>query len=359
MRVRRFFVALVLGVGLCLGPAAGWSADLAGETIQWVVPFKEGGGTDKWARFYAPLLSEALPGQPNVAVINISGGGSTTGANRFARRAGADGLMILGASGSTQFPFLLGDRRVRYDYDDWHVLLGSPSGGVVYVPGDMDVRGGEDIVRLRGRIWVYGSQGATSLDMIPLLAFEMLGLFVKPVFGMKGRSAGRLAFLRGDTTVDFQVTSVYRKSVAPLVAEGRVTPLFSFGALNEKGEFVRDPALPHLPHFAEFYEEAYGKPPSGAAWRAFRTLFAAGFSAQKMVLIPKSTPEALVESYRDAFARIVGAPDFAARGARVLGDYPQLVAGEAEAMKKTATTIEENSRNWVRNWLANRYDARF
>ena len=40
--------------------------DFAGETIEWTVPFGVGGGTDVWARFFAPQLSQALPGKPTV-----------------------------------------------------------------------------------------------------------------------------------------------------------------------------------------------------------------------------------------------------------------------------------------------------
>ena len=33
----------------------------AGKTIEWVIPFKEGGGGDTWARFNAPFLARYLP----------------------------------------------------------------------------------------------------------------------------------------------------------------------------------------------------------------------------------------------------------------------------------------------------------
>jgi hypothetical protein len=61
-------------------------------TIEWVIPFAEGGGSDVWARFMAPFLSKHLPGRPNVIIRNVPGGGSITGTNDFyaaraARRA--------------------------------------------------------------------------------------------------------------------------------------------------------------------------------------------------------------------------------------------------------------------------------
>jgi N-formylglutamate deformylase len=38
------------------------NVDFSGQTIEWVIPFGEGGGIDVWARFFAPYLSRHLPG---------------------------------------------------------------------------------------------------------------------------------------------------------------------------------------------------------------------------------------------------------------------------------------------------------
>ena len=65
---------------LAVAPAAR-AADFAGKTIEWVIPFSVGGGSDVWARFFAPLLAEQLPGRPTVVVKNVPGGGSITGSS--------------------------------------------------------------------------------------------------------------------------------------------------------------------------------------------------------------------------------------------------------------------------------------
>ena len=51
--------------------------DMSGKTIEWTIPFSETGGSAKWANFFAPLLSEALPGNPSVVVKFMPGAGST------------------------------------------------------------------------------------------------------------------------------------------------------------------------------------------------------------------------------------------------------------------------------------------
>lgn len=336
-----------------------FAADFSGRTIEWVIPFKEGGGSDKWARFYAPLLAQELPGKPNVVVKNVPGGGSTTGANQFAARAKPDGLTIFGTSGSTQFPFLLKDKRVKYDYADWNVVLGTPTGGVVYVPASMGVSGAGDFAKLKSQDLKYGSQGATSLDLIPLLAFEILGLDVKAVFGMKGRGAGRLAFERGETNIDYQTSSSYLKNVVPMVESGDAVPLFSYGSLDADGNLTRDPTFPDLPHFAEFYQQVHGKSPSGSAFEAWKTFFAAGFPAQKMVFLPKGTSPDIIAAYADAFSRVISAPDFAAKSAKRLGVYQQATGAQAEKLKQIATSVDPQSRQWVQSWLTEKYGVKF
>lgn len=52
--------------------AGSHSVDLSGKTIEFVIPFSESGGSAKWANFYAPLLSEDLPGNPTVVVSHNS-----------------------------------------------------------------------------------------------------------------------------------------------------------------------------------------------------------------------------------------------------------------------------------------------
>ena len=359
MKVTKILLTLGLAIGIFLNIAIAKEVNFEGETVEWIVPFKAGGGSDKWSRFYAPLLSQALPGQPVVVIKNMPGGGSTKGANFFAKRASTDGLTILGTSGSTQFPFLLDDRRVRYDYKDWKVVLGTPTGGVVYISSKLGINNLDDIDKLKGIELKYGSQGATSLDLIPLLAFDILGLNVKAVFGMKGRKSGRLAFLRGETNIDYQTSASYLKNVVPTIKEGKTIPLFSWGTLDNKGQLQRDPTFPNLPHFGEVYEKVYGKAPSGEAFNAWKTFFAAGFSAQKMVFLPKNTSQDIIDTYSKAFTKVIKAADFKEKSKDLLGIYTQTTGKDAQDLKQIATNVNLKDKQWIKNWLSEKYNIKF
>lgn len=335
-----------------------FSADFSGKTIEWIIPFKEGGGSGKWARFYAPWFSEKLEGNPNVVPKYIPGAGSTKGANQFAQRTKADGLTILGTSGSTQFPYLLGDKRVKYEYNDWNLVLVSGTGGVVYVRPELGVKSADDFKTLQIKKLSYGSQGATSLDLVPLLAFELLGLNVKTIFGMKGRSEGRLAFERGELNIDYQTSSAYLSKSIPLVEAGQAVPLFSWGSLDAKGNIQRDPTFPELPSFPEFYKLAHGEVPKGPAFDAWKAFFVAGFSAQKMIFLPKGTPSDIIETYRAAANAVIADADFPEKSKKSLGIYPQLTGEAAQIAKKSATQVPSKAKQWVKDWLERKYQVK-
>lgn len=283
MRIIKTLVTSGLALGMLLSASNAKEVSFEGETIEFIMPYNAGGGTDQWGRFYAPLLSQALPGKPNIIIKNMPGGGSTKGANYFAERASKDGLTIFASSASTQIPFLLGDDRIKYDFKDWYAVLSSPTGGVVYVSDSLGIKDINDIDKLKNSELVFGSQGPTSMDLIPLLAFDLLELNVHPVFGMKGRKEGRLAFLRGETNIDFQTSSAYLKEVVPALTKGKSIPLFAWGILDDDGNFQRDPSFPELPHFAEVYEKFTGKSLNEESFKAWKTLFTASFPSQKML----------------------------------------------------------------------------
>lgn len=352
------FCGLVITAVLVLGyPAFNASAaDLKGKTVSWTIPFSEGGGSGRWARFVEPFLRKHTGA--DIRLKFVPGGGSTKGANLYASRAKPTGLELFGTSGSTQFPFLLGDKRVKYDYNKWRPLLAYATGGVVYISPKLGAKTAAELVGKNPAL-TYGSQGATSLDLVPLLAFEMLGLNVKAVFGMKGRSGGRKAFMTGETSIDYQTSAAYLSKVTPLVKEGSAVPIMSWGALDDKGNLIRDPNFPDLPHFAEVYEQVKGKKPSGTWFDAWKAFFTAGFPAQKFVVVPKETPEDVVKVYEAAFNKMLADSEYLATKDKKIGTYDQVTGAAADLRFKAATNVPPEAREWVRNWLTTKYNVKF
>lgn len=356
---RRTLVQAAVASALAVAfPLAAQAADFRGKTIDFVIPFPVAGGSDVWARFYAPYMTKYLPGNPTVVVKNVPGGGSTRGANEFAERARPDGLTLLGTSGSTQFPYLLGDTRVRYEYKDWKVVLASPTGGVVFVNANLGAKSAADIAVLKKARLIYGSEGATSLSLVPMLSFRQLDLPVQYVFGMKSRGDARLAFERGESNIDYQTSAAYLASVVPLVNAGKAVPLFTFGVLDDAGRLARDPTFPDLPHVGEVVGRAGGKT-VGLEWDTLVAFITAGFAAQKFVVLPKGTPNDIVAAYSEAFRKMQADPEFKASKDKILGEYPQATGKAAETIYRVATEVSPASKFWVREHLTMNYSAKF
>ncbi|KUF11143.1 hypothetical protein [Pseudoponticoccus marisrubri] len=330
--------------------------DMSGKTVEWVIPFSESGGSARWANFYAPLLSEQLPGNPTVVVRYRPGAGSTAGANWFQEQDTADGTLVFGTSGSTQFPYLLGDPRVRYEYNDWQVVLASGVGGVAYLPPDLaGMMDGLDATPLQDTDFLWGSQGATRLDLVANLAWKMLGMTVDPIFGIEGRGDGRLMFERGEANIDYQTSPAYLRSVVPMVEDGLAVPMMTWGALDDDGNIVRDPTFPDIPTFKEVCEATPACETEGDAWDAWKAFFIAGFPAQKMVFLPATADADVVATFDKAFKDVIAQPDFAEKAATTLGIYPQMTGQAAENAKSLATEVPDSAKAFVVDWLQEAY----
>ena len=346
---RELLVASSATLAVCLVAGAATpataAADFAGKTIEYVIPFSPGGGSDAWARFNMPFLSKYLPGKPTMVIRNVPGGGSTTGANQFAAQAKPDGLTILGTSASTQFPALLGDPRAKYDYIDFRLILAAPTG-----QGSRQAQGPAALLWQPGR------------DLARPRADRRLPR-ARPRREARVRHEGtqrRTAGLeRGEATIDYQTTGAYLKSSIPLVKNGQAVPLFSWGATNEKGEIVRDPNFPELPHIGEAIEMATGKKPAGLEWDVLKAFVLAGFGAQKLLLLPKGTSDEIVEAYREAVRKMRKDPDYQKGRMVAIGEYEQLTDGPGEALMKQGTTIAPEARAWIRDHLTKNYNVKF
>jgi tripartite-type tricarboxylate transporter receptor subunit TctC len=355
-------IVAAMALGACSAPQQGGSpaADTEGPvelptSVTMTVPFSAGGGTDTWARVIAPYLQGHLEGEPNVVVENVEGGGSITGANQFVREGATDGSNILVSSGSTYLPQLLNEAAVEYDFSQMLPLVLNGTGGVVYAAPSTGIESSADLAGFEGEL-KYGGISATGLDLVTLLAMDVLGVEMDATFGFEGRGPARLAFERGEVNLDYQTTSAYNTQVQPTVAEGGAVPLFSFGVM-EDGEIVRDPALPDLPTVEEVYEELNGEAPSGEAYDAYRAALVAGYFYQKGIWAAKDTPQGIVDAYRAAAAEVAEDEEFLAQAEEVLGGYPLIPGEEAQDALLEAFQIDDDVRQYMLDLLAEKYDT--
>jgi hypothetical protein len=185
----------------------------------------------------------------------------------------------------------------------------------------------------------------------------MLGMDVEPIFGVKGRADGRLMFERGYVNIDYQTSSSFLSKVKPLVEKGEAVPIMTWGALDKLGSIVRDPNFPDIPTFREVYVEIHGKEPSGDDWNAWKAFFIAGFSAQKMVVMNKTTSPEIIDVFSEAFKKIINQENFIEISESYLGVYHQSTGADARRFKEIATQIDPTAITWIKDWLKLSYDV--
>ncbi|MFB3816835.1 MAG: Bug family tripartite tricarboxylate transporter substrate binding protein [Candidatus Methylomirabilales bacterium] len=350
--------AIVLGCLLVLagsvGPAAGAADFYAGKSIEVIVPFKEGGGTDVWMRVVAPYLQKHIAGNPKIVIKNIPGGESIHGVNQYVLRSKADGLNMVATSATNYFHALLGVKAVQYDFTKLKPLLVNPAGGAIYASPSLGVKSPADLPRAKEKL-VYAGISATGQDLVTLVAFEVLGIELKAVLGYEGRGPARLAFERGESNIDYQTTPGYLSNVVPLVKEGKAVPLMSFGMEDEKGVINRDEAFPDLPTVGEVYEQIHKKKPSGAAWDAYKSLNAASFSIQKILWVKPEAPPESMKAVLDAVDRLQKDKEFLQKADKVLGGYPALRGDRLEATIHRIFQLPPEARKYLLDLLEKKY----
>lgn len=355
------FIAIIsiLLLSACsqLGSGSSDDAYYEGKTIELLVPFGTGGGTDVFARYIDPYLNKYVEGNPSIQTVNVPGGESITGANEFELSRRHDGYTLLVTSASTHTPYFLGDPAVKYDLKKLKPIIGLPTGGVVYVHPDTGITGPENIHDSEVDL-IYAGISATGLDLVTLLAFEVLEMDVQAVLGYEGRGPSRVAFEQGESNIDYQTTIAYLTNVVPLVEDGEAIPLFSLGQLDADGDVIRDPAFPDIPSIKEFYEEAFGIEPSGEAWEAYKSFLGSSYTIQKVIWTHDDAPEEALIALRAAAEKIVEDEEFLEKGEEVLGGYEPYTGEELENVVNAMLDTDEAIIQWVKEFLEEKYDVK-
>jgi hypothetical protein len=169
-----------LSLGLVAGPGLGRASSGAvfedGVTVLSSGP--NYGYVAGWAKLLAPHLLDGLPGDVNSSFDAMGGPDGVTVGNAFGARMDPDGSTIMFAPGAAMIAWLEGDSRVKYDPAQWiPVLLG-------VTPAVLVARGSVSLAPGRTRPLRIGATNPLGPELAALLALDLLGVPVVPVYGM-------------------------------------------------------------------------------------------------------------------------------------------------------------------------------
>jgi hypothetical protein len=154
--------------------------------------------------------------------------------------------------------------------------------------------------------------------------------------------------------------NAYLASVVPLVKSGVATPLFSFGVWDaKKKQLVRDTSVPDIPHFGEVYEGVFGKKPSGTAWKVLLATMNSVVMSNKIMILPAGTPKDIAETWHTVCEKIINDEKFKKEKIHQIGDYDIPLRDDAKQNLEVGTTLDDESREWMRNFLIKEYNIKW
>ncbi len=257
-------------------------------SVQFIVPWAEGGGTDRIARMVAGLLEKEL-GQP-VTVVNRTGGGGMLGHSAGATAApdGQTVTMVTVELVMIHWTDLTPLRQVPTYKDFTPVALLNIDPAGVQVAAMSEWKTLRDLLgRVKsnpGKIWAAGAPKGGIWDLARAGMLKTAGM---PVDAMPFvPSMGAAAALQELVAGRVQVVTASLVEGRPLIDAGKVRAL---ATMAEK----RDPAFPNVPTLKEL-----GLDWSIGTWRG--------------IALPKGTSPDIVAVYEKAIGKIVKSKEFVA-----------------------------------------------
>lgn len=268
------------------------SCSLAGETIDFSVPYDAGGGYDQYARLMAPYLEQEL--DATVVVLNEPGAGGQVALNTT-EVADPDGTRIQILEGTSSAASQLGGSPgARYDLSQWEWIgrvVAEPD--MILTPNAGPYETWDDLADADRLVFTTAGHGGSGYIHGTVLrdAFE---LPIDLVTGFQGGPDQIAAMVRGDG----DLASISYGTALSTIEEGDVQPVAVF--FDERAAGFDDvPTVLELELADPSYESTLqGVTNLGVIGRAIATV--------------PGTPEACVTALRGAFDAVMANEDFQA-----------------------------------------------
>ncbi|MBM4297993.1 MAG: hypothetical protein FJ143_09670, partial [Deltaproteobacteria bacterium] len=294
---------LAVGFAFLAAPASGASVEdfYKGKTIRIVVGYGPGGATDTNARLLQKVLSQHIPGNPNIVIENKPGGGSMLAANTVYNTESKDGTVIGAFTQDLVLLQAIDAPGVRFDAAKYQWIASAfETASMCAVRTDVGVTRIEDTIGDSGKELVVSSFGKGGPSHIPPVVFNAtLGTKFKVVTGYESGAAQRLA-VKNKEVQGFCTTFQTITSLAADMFEG---PAACCKVLIVTGSEVEEhPFLRGVPA-AEKLAEKLGRGKNELAMlRAIQATNRINLPMALAAEVPKDRVQALRRAYDKAFA---------------------------------------------------------
>lgn len=317
-------IAGVMAVSI---PAKSWAQSAAdfykGKTIKWIIPYKPGGGYDKYSRVIAPFFEKHTGARVDIA--NMPGAGGMKGANEIFSSP-KDGLTVGIINGAAMVTNeLAGIEGARYKVAEFNFLGRIVADLRVLVTATANkydtfeslLNATEDV-----KIGATGLGGSTYVDAV--IVGKVFNLKQNVVHGFDSSSDIRAALLRGDVVGMWGSLGSVIKGVKS--GDNRIVV---------QGGQTRSAELPDTPTLYELTEKL-GDP---AKAKEILDSWAALSEVGRPVATPPGVPEDRVAFLRKAFSDVFADADFQAAAKKAKRELSFETGENMGKIAKAATVL--------------------
>jgi tripartite-type tricarboxylate transporter receptor subunit TctC len=302
----------------------------SGKTINIYVGRTPGSGADLAVRLFARYWADYVPGNPNIVVRNVPGGGGTRVWNFGVEGAENNGLDIM-FSPTAGIEAVLQEPGLRANFSEMPFVGGLMSPNMAYISTQKVSQPGE---LLSAEGLVFGGQNPIArFDLLGRLALDSLGVNYNYVTGFQGASDVLAAVRRNE--VDIQVASLglYRFSVESLVEQGLAIPLWHNPGTDINGNLYELEVASDIPSFEEFYEELYGELPSDEFFEVYKWVLPRVNDIVYAAMVPPGTSQEHLGILREAFVAVTNDANYQAQEITMYGfNLPVINVSEGETI---------------------------
>lgn len=289
------------------------------KSVNFIVPYKTGGGYDRYARIMAPYLQKYIPGM-TVVVRNTEGGGGLVGTNEL-YLAKPDGLtmgLVNGAGAVTNQA--VGVPGVKYDLNKFIWIGRINNEPKVVVMGANTPYKSLDDLKKADRKLKFSVNGVGSSEYVSLEVLKKIGgLNMDIVAGYNTTAECDMAVLRGEVTGSSGSIS----SKLPLLSSQKIVPVLLFGK-------ERDPNIPGTPTAPEMF--------SGAEKKMAEDYIAL-LELGRVVACPPGVPKERVQLLREAMEKALKDPALLDEVKKSKNEIAYLGGEETEALVRQSLSM--------------------
>lgn len=307
------------------GPCAAFSGPIAnfykGKSITISVGYSPGGDYDLRSRLIAKHMGKHIPGNPNIIVRNMTGGGGMIVTNWLANIAVRDGTAMMIMPQAMPLMQAVGFKGVKFDVRKFNWLGNSSSSPNVI--NSWHTTGIRNLDDARERELVLGSTGPGNGTYNYPTAMNMFaGTKFKIVSGYRGGSNMNIAMEKGETGGRGSNSWASWKSTKPQWLKDKKIFIIVQVALK------RHPELPDVPTMLEATTD-----PKGKDLMRFLSLDVA---ISRAYVTTEGVPKERVAALRKAFDATMADKSFLAEAAKTRMD---ISPSSAEEARKAAVEI--------------------